>query len=77
MDFHEYVYARGPALMRLACLLTGDPHRAEDLVQEVLVSLSLTTFGGATESEVLMAGQAVRFARDPSAPAQWLPANPG
>ncbi|MEV6925639.1 SigE family RNA polymerase sigma factor [Dactylosporangium sp. NPDC051485] len=38
MDFHEYVYARGPALMRLACLLTGDPHRAEDLLQEVLVS---------------------------------------
>ncbi|WP_238007030.1 SigE family RNA polymerase sigma factor [Dactylosporangium sp. AC04546] len=38
MDFHEYVYARGPALLRLACLLTGDPHRAEDLVQEVLVS---------------------------------------
>ncbi len=38
MDFHEYVHARGPALMRLACLLTGDRHRAEDLVQEVLVS---------------------------------------
>jgi len=38
MDFHEYVYARGPALMRLACLLTGDRLRAEDLVQEVLVS---------------------------------------
>jgi RNA polymerase sigma-70 factor (sigma-E family) len=36
MDFHEYVYARGPALLRLAGLLTGDPHRAEDLVQEVL-----------------------------------------
>jgi DNA-directed RNA polymerase specialized sigma24 family protein len=38
MDFHEYVYARGPALMRLACLLTGDAHRAEDLVQDVLAS---------------------------------------
>ncbi|MFF0471843.1 sigma factor [Micromonospora zamorensis] len=34
--FEEYVLARGPALMRLACLLTGDDHQAEDLVQDVL-----------------------------------------
>lgn len=36
MTFEEYVLARAPALMRLACLLTGDVHRAEDLVQDVL-----------------------------------------
>ncbi|MFF5175001.1 SigE family RNA polymerase sigma factor [Micromonospora sp. NPDC000089] len=36
MTFEEYVSSRGPALVRLARLLTGDPHRAEDLVQDVL-----------------------------------------
>ncbi|MEH1101975.1 SigE family RNA polymerase sigma factor [Micromonospora sp. CPCC 205561] len=36
MTFEEYVSSRGPALIRLARLLTGDEHRAEDLVQDVL-----------------------------------------
>ncbi|SDT47804.1 SigE family RNA polymerase sigma factor [Actinoplanes derwentensis] len=36
MTFEEYAYARGPSLVRLARLLTGDQHRAEDLVQDVL-----------------------------------------
>jgi DNA-directed RNA polymerase specialized sigma24 family protein len=36
VTFEEYVSSRGPALVRLARLLTGDPHRAEDLTQEVL-----------------------------------------
>ncbi|WP_430783423.1 SigE family RNA polymerase sigma factor [Actinoplanes sp. G11-F43] len=36
MTFEEYAYARGPSLVRLARLLTGDEHRAEDLVQDVL-----------------------------------------
>ncbi|TDC29366.1 SigE family RNA polymerase sigma factor [Micromonospora sp. 15K316] len=36
MTFEEYVSSRGPALMRLARLLAGDEHRAEDLTQEVL-----------------------------------------
>ncbi|MGY0233550.1 SigE family RNA polymerase sigma factor [Longispora urticae] len=36
MTFEEYVTARGPGLVRLARLLCGDPHRAEDLVQDVL-----------------------------------------
>ncbi|MFI6254676.1 SigE family RNA polymerase sigma factor [Micromonospora zamorensis] len=36
MTFEEYVGSRGPALFRLARLLTGDEHRAEDLTQEVL-----------------------------------------
>lgn len=35
--FEEYVRARGPALLRFARALTGDAHRAEDLVQDVLV----------------------------------------
>jgi RNA polymerase sigma-70 factor (sigma-E family) len=35
-SFDDFVVNRGPALMRFAYLLTGDRHRAEDLVQEVL-----------------------------------------
>jgi RNA polymerase sigma-70 factor (sigma-E family) len=34
--FEEYVGARGAALVRFARVLTGDEHRAEDLVQEAL-----------------------------------------
>ncbi|MDG4786367.1 SigE family RNA polymerase sigma factor [Micromonospora sp. WMMD1102] len=36
MTFEEYVHSRGAALVRFARLLTGDDHRADDLVQEVL-----------------------------------------
>lgn len=34
--FDEFVSARGPALWRTAWMLTGDRHRAEDLVQTAL-----------------------------------------
>jgi RNA polymerase sigma-70 factor (sigma-E family) len=34
--FEDYVAARGAGLVRFAMLLTGDDHRAEDLVQEAL-----------------------------------------
>ncbi|HYN92710.1 MAG TPA: SigE family RNA polymerase sigma factor [Pilimelia sp.] len=37
MTFEEYVAARLPALLRQATVLAGDPHLAEDVVQEVLV----------------------------------------
>lgn len=37
MDFAEYVAARGPALERFAYVLTGDRHRAQDLVQTALL----------------------------------------
>jgi RNA polymerase sigma-70 factor (sigma-E family) len=36
VTFEEYALARGAALVRFARLLTGDEHRAEDLVQDVL-----------------------------------------
>lgn len=36
-SFEEYVRARGPALSRVAYLLTGDHHLAEDLVQHALL----------------------------------------
>lgn len=36
MTFEEYAFARAPALVALARLLTGEEHRAEDLVQDVL-----------------------------------------
>lgn len=35
-DFREYVAARGPALLRMAYLLTGDRADAEDLLQAAL-----------------------------------------
>ena len=36
VDFDDFVAARGAALWRSAWLLTGDRHRAEDLVQTAL-----------------------------------------
>lgn len=36
MEFEEYVQARGPALLRVALLLTGQQHTAEDLTQAAL-----------------------------------------
>ncbi|GAA3286354.1 SigE family RNA polymerase sigma factor [Dactylosporangium vinaceum] len=41
VTFEEYVAARGPALVRFAALLTGDQHRAEDLVQDALTKAYL------------------------------------
>ncbi len=38
-EFSAYVAARRPQLYRTACLLCGDPHRAEDIVQDALVRL--------------------------------------
>lgn len=38
-DFSEYVATRRPQLFRTACLLCGDPHRAEDVVQDALTRL--------------------------------------
>jgi RNA polymerase sigma-70 factor (sigma-E family) len=38
-DFGEYVAERRPHLYRTAYLLCGDPHRAEDIVQQALTRL--------------------------------------
>jgi len=35
--FDDYVASRGAALLRLAFMLTGDDHLAEDLTQDVLI----------------------------------------
>jgi RNA polymerase sigma-70 factor (sigma-E family) len=37
--FSAYVAARRAKLFRTACLLCGDPHRAEDIVQDALARL--------------------------------------
>ena len=37
--FIDYVTARRPQLFRTACLLCGDQHRAEDIVQDALTRL--------------------------------------
>ncbi|MCW6006468.1 SigE family RNA polymerase sigma factor [Micromonospora sp. CPCC 205371] len=37
MTFEEYVASRLPALLRQATALAGDPHVAEDVVQDVLI----------------------------------------
>lgn len=41
MTFDEYVVARLPALLRYAVMLTGDPHLAQDVVQETMVRAQL------------------------------------
>ena len=38
-DFESWLIAREPALQRTAHLLTGDPHAAQDLVQNTLAKL--------------------------------------
>jgi DNA-directed RNA polymerase specialized sigma24 family protein len=38
-EYVEYVTARLPALRRLACLLCGDEHRADDIVQDAITKL--------------------------------------
>jgi DNA-directed RNA polymerase specialized sigma24 family protein len=38
-EYVEYVTARLPALRRLACLLSGDQHAADDLVQRTITKL--------------------------------------
>jgi len=38
-DFEEFAHARSGQLLRTACLLTGDWHLAEDLVQETFGKL--------------------------------------
>jgi RNA polymerase sigma-70 factor (sigma-E family) len=40
-SFEDFAAARGVALVRFATLLTGDDHRAEDLVQEALAKAYL------------------------------------
>jgi RNA polymerase sigma-70 factor (sigma-E family) len=40
-DFESWLVAREPALQRTALLLTGDPHGAQDLVQNTLAKLYL------------------------------------
>lgn len=40
-DFESWLVAREPALQRLALLLTGDEHTAQDLVQTSLAKLYL------------------------------------
>ena len=42
-DFESWLVAREPALQRLALLLTGDEHTAQDLVQTSLAKLYLST----------------------------------
>jgi RNA polymerase sigma-70 factor (sigma-E family) len=37
--FSDYVAARRPQMFRTACLMGGDPHRAEDVVQDALARL--------------------------------------
>lgn len=38
-DFEAFVAARGPRLLRVAWLLTGDAHLAEDLLQSTLAKV--------------------------------------
>ncbi len=51
-DFDAYVTARGPDLYRTAYLLTGDHHRAEDLVQTALAKVWPRWEGIASRSDL-------------------------
>ncbi|MBF9130722.1 SigE family RNA polymerase sigma factor [Plantactinospora sp. S1510] len=41
MTYEEFADSRLPALLRYAVMLTGDPHLAQDLVQETMVRVQL------------------------------------
>src|SRR3954451_17021104 len=41
LTFEEFVEARLQALLRYAVMLTGDPHTAQDLVQETMIRAQL------------------------------------
>jgi RNA polymerase sigma-70 factor (sigma-E family) len=41
VTFEEFAAVRLPALLRYAHMLTGDPHEAQDLVQDTLVRVQL------------------------------------
>ena len=41
MTFEEFVEARLQALLRYAVMLTGDPHTAQDLLQETMIRAQL------------------------------------
>ncbi|WP_436524922.1 SigE family RNA polymerase sigma factor [Actinoplanes sp. HUAS TT8] len=41
MTYEEFADSRLGALLRYACMLTGDPHAAEDLVQETMLRVQL------------------------------------
>lgn len=41
MDYEQFVAARLQPLLRYAMMLTGDPHLAEDLVQDTMVRVQL------------------------------------
>jgi RNA polymerase sigma-70 factor (sigma-E family) len=41
VTYEEFAEARLPALLRYAVMLTGDPHTAQDLVQETMVRAQL------------------------------------
>src|ERR1700761_9221758 len=38
-EFEDWASAQGPSLVRLAFFLTGDPARAQDMVQDALVGV--------------------------------------
>lgn len=42
MTYEEFAGSRLPALLRYAMMLTGDPHTAQDLVQETMVRVQLS-----------------------------------
>lgn len=71
--FSDYVVARRPQLFRTACLLCGDPHRAEDVVQDALARQGRDTCLGAERvrsCENVRSRRSDRDARDARAPAR-------
>ncbi|MDG4755179.1 sigma-70 family RNA polymerase sigma factor [Micromonospora sp. WMMD718] len=58
MTYEEFADARLGALLRYAVMLTGDPHQAQDLVQETMVRVQLNWRRGSWARRVLLRGEA-------------------
>ncbi|MFI6065524.1 hypothetical protein ACIA47_09685 [Micromonospora sp. NPDC051227] len=50
MTYEEFADTRLAPLLRYAVMLTGEPHQAQDLVQETMVRVQLNCVGRASGS---------------------------
>ena len=82
MTYEEFADSRLAALLRYAVMLTGDPHLAQDLVQETMVRVQLNwrRVAGADAPERyvrrMLTNQYIDWRRGPWVKRVWLRADP-